>query len=74
MYTISTTPNHVIFRKSYQGEIYSCDVACESHDVVWLLSDGTGIFAYEPDIVHDIVDSEEECYDDEDDSNGKHVL
>lgn len=34
-------------------------------------SDWSSLSVYEPELVHDIIDSEEEVYEDEDDSNGK---
>lgn len=34
-------------------------------------SDWSSLSVYEPELVHDIIDSEEEVYEDEDDSNGQ---
>ena len=52
---------------------WSCDFGLSLCDVP-LLSNWSSIYAhsYEPEIVHDFAGSEDEqCYDEEDDSNGE---
>ena len=52
----------------------TCIVFCSQFTVltVHVGSDWSSLSVYEPELVHDIIDSEEEeVYEDEDDSNGK---
>lgn len=55
------------------GEVVTCLCHIRSHDACKYYSNWSSIYAhsYEPDLVHHLVDSDEECYDDEEDSNGK---
>lgn len=52
----------------------TCIGCCSQFTVltIHIGSDWSSLSVYEPELVHDIIDSEEEVYEDEDDSNGRY--